>query len=276
MVRSGTSFKDVTTLADGVNLYGPKSMDKIREAANVASFIRKRLVSEAQEGNSTAELESLAESLLKEHNCTPLFKGMYGFPYITCMSKNDTIVHGFPDSDKLKKGDVLSIDIGLRHSNGFCADNARTVIVGGLEGSNHREIVELGKKAFSSGLEAAVPGNTTTDVGRAIFRDIVQKRVDGDFKKPSVYKIFDKFRGHGIGLDLHEEPSIPNWGAPGGSTILQEGMCICIEPVIMYNSSKVLKISTNNVAQYKTHDGQPSSHYENQVLITKDGPIVIT
>lgn len=276
MARSGTSSKDITTLSDGVNLYGPKAMDKLKEAASVASFIRDRLVSEAQEGNSTEELESLAESLLNEHNCTPLFKGMYGYPFTTCMSRNSTIVHGFPDSEKLKKGDVLSIDIGLRHANGFCADNARTVIVGQPEDSDHQEIVDLGKTAFLAGLKEAVPGNTTTEIGRAIFREIVQKRVDDDFRKPSVYKIFDKFRGHGIGLELHEDPSVPNWAAPGGGRVLEVGMCICIEPVIMYNSSKVLKISTNNVAQYKSHDGKPSSHYENQVLITKNGPIVIT
>lgn len=275
MEGSGTSSrKDVNTLESGVNIYGPKAVDKLKEAAQVASSIRDRLVSEAQPGNTTTELERLAESLLKENNCTPLFKGINGFPFITCMSKNSTIVHGFPDDEELKSGDILSIDVGLRHSNGFCSDNARTVILG--SDPTHKELVDLGKTAFEAGLEQAHPGNTTSDIGRAIFKQIVKKRVGNDFRNPSVYKIFDKFRGHGIGLNLHEEPSVPNWGAPMCGTILEPGMCICIEPVIMYNSSKVLKISTNNVAQFRTHNGLPSSHYENQVIITKDGPIVIT
>lgn len=276
MDRSGTSSKEVNTLSDGVNIYSPKAMDKLKEAAKVASFIRERLVKEAQEGNTTLELDRLAESLLKQHDCKPLFKGMYGFPYTTCMSKNGVIVHGFPDNTPLKEGDVLSIDIGLRHSNGYCADNARTVIVGSPKNSQYKEIVELGKIAFDAGLEQAVPGNTTSDIGRAVFRQIVKRRIDNDFRKLSVYKIFDKFRGHGIGLDLHEEPSVPNWGAPGCGTVLQVGMCICIEPVIIHNSSKVLRISTDNVHQYKCHDDLPTSHYENQVLITDEGPIVIT
>lgn len=271
-----SSSKEVITLKNGVNIYNSDAMAKLKEAAAVASEIRSILVGLADEGNTTYEIEKEAEHLLIKHNCQSLFKGYEGYPFITCQSTNDVIVHGFPNKQKLKLGDVLSLDIGVRHSNGYCGDTARTVIVGGSENSSSRELVELGKQSFQCGLEKAYPGNTASDIGHAIFKEIVKKRVDGDFRKPSVYKVFDRFRGHGIGLELHEDPSIPNWGNPGCGDLLLEGMCICIEPVIVHNSSKILRTFVSGVPQYSTHDRKPSTHYENQIFITSSGPIVLT
>jgi len=276
MAKSGISYnKEVTTLSNGVNIYSPEAFKKLQESCIVGKTIREELVSAAVEGTTTLELERLAERLLVKYKCSPLFKGQHGYPFVTCLSNNSQIVHGFPDNRKLKNGDVLSVDIGVRHPNGYCADNARTVIVGGIE-SAHSKLVKLGEDSFTAGLSAAVPGNTEADIASAIFKVIVSERVDNNFKNPSVYKIFDRFRGHGIGKELHEEPSVPNWGNPGCGQTLLAGMCICIEPVIVYNSSKILDKPLKGVSRYYTHDGLPSTHYENQVFITENGPIVLT
>jgi methionyl aminopeptidase len=267
--------KDIGTLSNGVNIYGPTAREGLKSVASIASMIRDTLVNEAKAGVTTLYLENLADQLLKENNCSPLFKGYHGYPFITCISVNEFIVHGFPTNRKLEDGDVLSIDLGVKDNlTGLCSDTARTLIIG--EDSTHSEIVNLGKTAFDSGLEQAVIGNKAADIGFAIFKEITKNRVKVDGKLSPVYKIFNHFQGHGIGLELHEAPSVPNWGSPDCGQPLLEGMCICIEPVIMYNCSKVLKKTTNKVAQFLTHDMMPSAHYENQILITNEGPIVLT
>jgi methionyl aminopeptidase len=118
--------KEVVTLDTGVNVYNESALEKLKEAGLQGKEIRSKLVEAAIVGNTTRDIENLAEDLIQKSGGSPLFKGMYGYPYCTCVSNNEQVVHGFPTSRKLKKGDVLSIDFGLRHSNGYCTDSART------------------------------------------------------------------------------------------------------------------------------------------------------
>lgn len=268
--------KEVTTLNTGVNIYNKDALEKLKEAGSLGKEIRNKLIDIAVEGNTTQDIEDLAENLIDKSGSTPLFKGMYGYPYCTCVSNQEQIVHGFPNNKKLKKGDVLSIDFGLRHKNGYCTDSARTVIIGDDKKSKHTELINITKEAFYKGFEKAIPGNTTSDIGHAINREVIKLRGDEDWDSGSPFRIFEAFQGHGIGLDLHESPNVPNRGKPGSGHILLPGMCICIEPVIIYKSSEVLSISVKGVSQFYTSDRKPSAHYENQVFISDSGPLILT
>jgi len=268
--------QEVITLKTGVNIYSKDALEKLKEAGILGKDIRNKLITQAVEGNTTEDIENLAEDLIEKSGGTPLFKGMYGYPYCTCVSNREQIVHGFPNNKKLKKGDVLSIDFGLRHKNGYCTDSARTVIIGEDGRSKHKELVKLAKEAFYQGFEKSIPGNTTSDIGHAVNKEVIKLRKDEDWDSGSSFKIFESFQGHGIGLDLHEAPNVPNKGKPGSGHPLIPGMCICIEPVIIYKSSKVLNISVKGVSQFYTSDRKPSSHYENQVFILNTGPVILT
>jgi methionyl aminopeptidase len=264
---------EVTRFSHGINVYNHSAFLKLQEAGQIAKEIRDKVVESAQEGITTQELEDLAESLILKQNTTPLFKGYDGFPYCTCISVNERVVHGFPSDYKLQNGDFLSIDLGLRHK-GYCADTARPVIVG--EGSFDQEIMyEVSKAACEAGIRQAFPGNTTGDIGYAIHQTI-SKVPDHENGLPCKFKTPLDLKGHGIGLNLHEKPDVFNFGCPGKGVRLVEGMCICIEPIVLFSSSKLHTYVERGCKQVITLDKKDSAQYENQIFISKDGPIVLT
>lgn len=247
-----------------IRLYDTECAKVLQEAATINNSIMGQLLEAAVPGVTTLELEALAESLIVLHKCEPLFKGYEGFPFCACFSVNECIVHGLANSRPLLDGDVLSIDLGVRYRK-LCSDMARTKIVG--RGSDYEDLLSVSEQAFFAALPYCNPGNTTGDLGAAILTTIAKN-----------YKIFEKFQGHGIGIDLHEDPAIPNFGVFNRGTPLKEGMCICIEPVVLHKTSNVIRKldSIYNIVQYYADDGLPASHYENQVFITSDGPRILT
>jgi methionyl aminopeptidase len=262
---------------NGIRLYDQYAFLKLKEATSILKDVRDEVVYNTKEGITTLELEQLTNILLDKNKCSPLFKGFENYPYTICTSVNEEIVHGFPTDVPLKRGDVVSIDIGLRHSNGFCADSARTVIVGRANSEDDKTLVKIAKEAFDKAVKVAMVGNTTGDIGHEIQKELIRYlNIENKWTSGNKYKIFIHFCGHGIGIDLHEPPSIPNFGSKGKGIPLLEGMCICIEPVVLYTKATVIKYLTQNIPRFKTSDGSPSSHYENQVYISKDGPTVLT
>lgn len=261
-----------------INIYSEQERLKLEKAARTAHLILLEVLKNVQPGITTAELEAIAESEISKNNAVPLFKGYEGYPFCTCLSVNEYIVHGFPNQKKLAPGDVISVDIGVR-VDGYCGDNARTLVVGGNP-SEHDQLIEVTKTAYEEALKVALPGNTVGDIGNKINHIISGPYLDPQNRSlGKKFKVFHKVFGHGIGYNLHEDPSVPNLGFKGAGAQLRPGMCICIEPVVLYNSSEpIIKDSDlyHSVKEFYTSDLKPSAHHENQIFITRDGPVVLS
>ena len=259
----------------GINLYDKSSFDYLKESGNIANTILNQLVLNCVENNSPEDLNKLAEDLVYKFKVKAAFLGYNNYPASVCISYNEKIVHGVPGNYKLKLGDVVSIDFGVVYK-GHYSDNARTIIVGGIE-NEHSDLLEVTKRAFLEGLSKAYIGNTIGDIGFAIHKEILKIRTNNlNIHHGSKYKLYYKFQGHGIGMELHEEPGVPNIGFPGKGIKLEKGMCICIEPVVLYSSSNPINIMNSNTLEVHTDDKKPSSHHENQIYISEDGPIIIS
>jgi methionyl aminopeptidase len=262
----------ITALPNGIRIYSKALLPVFKEAGHLNASILQDALKLCQPGISTYEVDQFIESEIYKHKAVPLFKGYNNFPYTTCISVNEIIVHGFPSKKViLKNEDIVTLDTGLR-LGGLCSDNARTVIVGGH--SKHSQVVTVAEEAFKSGLAQAYVGSTVGNISHAILKQVMSYKESNT----NLYQAFHKFEGHGIGLELHEAPPIPNVGIKDTGPKLIAGMCFCIEPVIMYNSSKVIDYKDNNsgVLQFKTDNSLPTSHYENQIYLSADGPIILT
>lgn len=264
-------------LENGVHIYSASELKKIEKAASISSKVLKEAIDNAEEGITTLELNKLVESSIKKYKAYPVFKGYNNFPFGTCLSVNDRIVHGLADNRKLKNGDVISIDVGVRF-DGFCGDNARTLIIGSTDIDLDVELVNIAEKACLEAMKQAIQGNTTGDIGYTINRTILSSYKDNKIGNERNFKVYESVFGHGIGAELHEYPNIPNIGSKGYGVPLMEGMCICIEPVILYKSSDPLIIMNSDylVQEFISSDGKSSSHFENQVIITSCEPILLT
>ena len=194
----------IVKLEDNSHLYGQDYLPRLKDSGRVSYLILKELIKNAQEGITTEELDRIAEDEIIKYKAEPLFKGFDAYPFSTCLSYNEYIVHGFPSKYRLKNGDVIAIDVGVKYK-GFCGDNARTVIIGNPNDSPHRRLVDIAEEAFNAGLSQAYPGNTIGDIGFAIHTTVLSD-IDPNPSDPTIdskFKVFHKFQGHGIGLELH-------------------------------------------------------------------------
>ncbi len=213
-------------------------------------------------GVSSLELDRLAEKKCKEWKARPAFKGYGGFPFTVCASPNDRVVHGFPNSQHLEEGDIISIDFGLV-VDGFYGDSAMTVPVGKID-SRTEQLLATTKGSLFCGIEAAQVGGYLSDISHA-----VQERVESDG-----FSVVREFVGHGIGRNLHEDPQIPNYGAPRRGPKLKAGMTFAIEPMVNVGLPGVRVLEDGWTAV--TVDGQFSAHFEHTIAITDNGPEILT
>lgn len=242
-----------------------KSQDEIKRMADVC-----RIVAEVLEGIKeivapgvmTRELDEYAESFIRSRGASPAFKGYRGYPASLCTSINEQVVHGIPSSTRLKKGDIISIDIGVYYK-GFYGDAAVTLPVGEVTGAAKR-LMSVTEEALYCGIEKAVAGNRLSDISSAI-----QRRVESEG-----FSVVRNFVGHGIGRELHEDPQLPNFGRPGEGPVLMEGMTLAIEPMVNAGTWEVTILNDGWTAV--TKDRSLSAHFEHTVAITKDGPIILT
>jgi methionyl aminopeptidase len=213
-------------------------------------------------GISTQEIDQLAEELVRKENAIPAFKGYKGFPANICTSINEEIVHGIPGERRLENSDIISLDLGINYE-GYFSDAAITLAVGRVE-PRIKRLIEVTKTALSEGIKQARIENHLSDISYAI-QSYVEK---------NGFSVVREFVGHGIGLKLHEEPEIPNFGRPQQGPILKEGMVFAIEPMVNMGSweSKILDNGWTAV----TKDGLASSHFEHTVAITENGPAILT
>jgi len=205
-------------------------------------------------GISTLQLDQIAESFIRDHEAKPAFLGYGGFPNSICASVNEQVVHGIPSSKVvLKEGDIISIDCGTV-LNGFVGDSAYTFCVGEVD-QETQKLLRVTREALYIGVENAVEGKRVGDVSSAIQ----------EYCEKNGYSIVRELVGHGIGKQMHEAPEVPNYGKKGSGTLLREGMCICIEPMV--NLGKRNVVFENDGWTVRTKDRKPSAHFEHCIAI---------
>ncbi len=213
-------------------------------------------------GVSTLKLDKIAEEYLRDHGGIPGFLGYNGFPATLCTSLNDEVVHGIPSEKELSKGDILSVDCGVK-LQGYFGDSAYTFPVG-EPSEEYKSLMLNTRESLFKGIEAAVAGNRLGDIGYAVQNHAEQ----------AGYSVVREMVGHGLGQNLHEEPEVPNYGRRGSGIKLKEGMVICIEPMINMGT-RFIKQDKDGWT-IRTTDGKPSAHYELAVAITKGEPDVLS
>ncbi len=239
-----------------------EEVEKIAASGQVLARCHRLLRAKAREGVTTAELDAAAERFIRSQGAVPAFKGYRGFPGSICASPNSMVVHGIPGDYALRRGDVLSIDIGVE-LDGWISDAAVTLPIGAVS-DVARGLLTTTESSLYEGIEQCVPGNRLGDVSAAI-----QRRVEAD-----ELSVIRSLVGHGVGRDMHEDPQIPNFGTPGTGPLLEEGMVLAIEPMVNVGTHDV-RLAPDNWSVY-SEDGSLAAHFEHTVAITADGPHILT
>ena len=239
-----------------------REIELMREAGRISAMALKLAGEAVQPGITTAEIDKIAFDYIKSQGAVPSFLHYNGFPATACISINEEVIHGIPDRKHIiREGDIVSIDLGAVYQ-GFHGDNAATFPCGEISPAARR-LVETTEEALYIGLSKAVAGNRLGDIGAAIC----------DYCTERGYGVVRDYTGHGVGANLHEDPSVPNFGKPGRGVRLLPGMTIAIEPMINEGAEDV-RVLRNNWTVV-TADGKLSAHFEHTVAITNDGPCII-
>jgi methionyl aminopeptidase len=240
----------------------PDQVEKMAASGGILTRCLRMVAAKARPGVTTAELDAAAERFIRSQGAKPAFKGYRGFPGSICASPNSMVVHGIPGPYELKRGDILSIDVGVV-KDGWVADAAITVPVGPVGPEVHR-LLDVTKAALFAGVEQMRPGNRLGDVSSTIQRTV---EIEG-------FSIIRTLVGHGIGRDMHEDPQVPNYGEAGRGPELEEGTVLAIEPMVNAGGALV-RMGDDGWAVY-SQDGSLAAHFEFTVAVTKDGPRVLT
>jgi methionyl aminopeptidase len=245
-----------------IQLKTPDEIERMAAAGRVLARCHEILRSKARPGVTTADLDGAAERFIRSQGAEPAFKGYRGFPGSICASPNSMVVHGIPGSYELKRGDLLSIDIGVV-LDGWVADAAITHPIGNVTPVAGR-LLATTRAALFDAVEQTRAGNRLGAVSHA-----VQSRVEGDG-----FAVIRSLVGHGIGRSMHEDPQIPNFGEPDSGPELEEGMVLAIEPMVNVGTHHV-RMGGDNWAVY-SQDGSLAAHFEHTVAVTADGPRILT
>ncbi len=237
-------------------------IEQIRISGDLLSRALGEIAKEIKPGVKTKSLDKLAQTFIQDHGGTPAFLNYSGFPYSLCISPNDQIVHGFPGEYELKDGDILSVDCGVK-LNGFISDSAYTFQVGEVS-EEIKKLLDVTQTSLLKGIEQAVVGKRVGDISYAIQSYIDQYN----------FGIVKELVGHGVGIELHEKPEVPNYGQRGTGIKLQEGMVIAIEPMV--NLGKAGVKFWEDGWTVSTADGLPSAHFEHTVAIGKGQADILT
>jgi methionyl aminopeptidase len=240
----------------------PQEIDKMARAGEILVAALEDLQGRVAPGVSTEELDRAAERFIRARGGVPTFKGYRGFPGSICASPNEMVVHGIPGPQKLKDGDIVSIDVGVTF-DGWVADAARTLAVGEI-GETEQNLLAATEASLLAGVAECRAGNRMGDMSSAI------QRVAEDAGLSVVRSLV----GHGVGRNMHEDPQVPNYGKPGKGPLLEEGMVLAVEPMMTAGRAAV-RVGGDGWAIY-SQDGSPAAHFEFTVAITGDGPRVLT
>lgn len=246
-----------------ISIKSKYEIELMREAGRISNLALWTAGNAIKPGITTLELDQIAEEVIRANGAIPNFKGYDGFPGTICASVNHVLVHGIPSSKTvLKFGDIITIDTGAIYK-GYNGDNAYTFVVGDVPERTHR-LLEVTHEALYVGLAQVKPGAHLSDISHAI----------GEYAYTHGYSVPYDYTGHGIGTDMHEDPSIPNYGEAGHGVILKEGMCLAIEPMIHAGKPQTRVMSDGWTVISK--DKSLTAHYEHSIVVTADGYEILT
>ena len=246
-----------------ITIKSSREIELMTEAGRILEQVHLEMAKAIRPGISTWEIDRLGEEVIRSYGCIPSFLGYNGYPASICVSVNDEVVHGIPNKKRiLKDGDIVSLDAGLIYK-GYHSDAARTHAVGEIS-AEAQKLIEVTRDSFFEGIKYAKEGNYLFDISAAI----------GRYAEKFGYGVVRDLCGHGIGTELHESPEIPNYEMNRRGVKLKAGMTLAIEPMINMGSWKVDWLDDEWTVV--TRDHSLSAHYENTVLVTKDGPKILT
>lgn len=261
-------------MQENIMIKSKQEIEIMRQGGAILSAVLKKIMECATIGTSTLDLDSLAEKLIREAGAEPAFKNYRpvgatkAFPFTICASLNEVIVHGLPSDYKLRSGDLLKLDLGLKY-NDYYLDTAATIIITkhgtwNMEHEIKEKLIKITREALYKGIDAAKTGNTLGDIGHAIQAHV----------EKNSFTIIRDLIGHGIGKNLHELPNVFNYGAPNSGEKLREGMVIAIEPMVSAGKNPNIKQLKND--SFATADDALSAHFEHTVAILKNGAEILT
>ncbi|MES2111088.1 MAG: type I methionyl aminopeptidase [Bacteroidota bacterium] len=239
-----------------------EEIELIRESSLLVSKTLGEIAKVIRPGIKTIELNKLAETFIRDNGGVPAFLNYHGFPYSLCISPNDQVVHGFPSQKELVEGDMVSVDCGVV-LNKYIGDSAFTFAIGEVS-DDVKRLMRVTRECLDLGVQKAVAGMRVGDIGYAVQ----------EHAEKHGYGVVKELVGHGVGLQLHEKPEVPNYGKRGSGVKLEEGMVIAIEPMI--NAGKARVKFWDDGWTVSTVDGKPSAHYEHTVAIRKGQPDILS
>jgi methionyl aminopeptidase len=240
----------------------PQEIERMARAGRVVADTLALIGDTVRPGVTTAELDAIAEEFIASHGGYPTFKGYRGYPAATCISPNSMVVHGIPGPYELAEGDTVSVDIGVT-LDGFVADSAYTFPVGEISAEAER-LLETCQAALAAGVEQCRAGNRLSDISHAVQQ----------VTESAGFSVVRSLVGHGVGRSMHEDPQIPNFGAPGRGPLLAAGMTFAIEPMINAGGPEIYV--HDDAWSISTADGSLSAHFEHTVAVTGAGPRILT
>jgi len=240
----------------------PEEIEIIRESGVILGKAHAEVAKSLKPGVTTLKLDKIAEEFIRDNGGKPSFKGYQGFPGTLCVSPNEQVVHGIPNNQELKEGEILSVDCGVFYK-GFHSDSAYTYPIGEVK-SEVLHLLQATKESLYKGIEFAISGARLGDIGFGIQ----------EYVENLGYSVVRELVGHGVGRDLHESPEVPNYGKRGRGIKLQEGLVLAIEPMI--NLGKRQIIQGKDGWTISTIDGLPSPHFEHTIAISKGKADILT
>ena len=240
----------------------PEEIEIMREAAQIVSRTLGLIAKHVKPGITPLELDKIAEDYIRSQDAEPGFLGLYDFPNTLCISINDAVVHGIPNGEPLKEGDIISVDCGSIYK-GYYGDHAFTFEVGEVS-PEIKKLLRITRECLDLGIAEAKAGNRIGDIGFAIQQHA----------EKNGYGVVRDLVGHGLGTSMHEEPQVPNYGRRGRGKKIQNGLTIAIEPMINMGTEKVVQL--DDKWTIVTEDGLPSAHFEHDIAIVNGKPEVLS
>lgn len=245
-----------------VSIKSPRELELMRVAGRIVADVLQELREAVQPGMTTKDIDRISERAIRRRGAEPAFPHINDFPGTVCTSVNDEVVHGIPGKRRLREGDIVKLDVGALHE-GYHGDAAITVAVGAVSAEAHR-LIDVTNEALGAGIEAVGPGAHLHDIGAAIERSVA----------PSGFSIVRQYVGHGVGRELHEDPSVPHFRQATRGLKLRPGMTLTIEPMI--NAGGYQTFTMPDEWTVVTADRRLSAQFEHTVAVTADGYEILT
>jgi len=238
-------------------------IELMRKSALLVSKTLSVIAAEIKSGINTLSLDKMIGEFIRDHNAIPSFLNYNGYPFNSCISVNDVVVHGFPNKRELRDGDIISVDIGVI-LNGWHGDHAYTFAIGD-PGKDVMQLIKVTKESLYKGIEKTIANNRVGDISFAI-QEHTEKKYG--------YGVVRELVGHGLGRSMHEDPQVPNFGKRGSGVKLKEGMVLAIEPMINLGKKEVF--TEDDGWTVRTKDGKPSVHFEHDVCVKKNSADILS